>query len=153
VNVARFHHMDNQTFPGGIRARDAKGTGELDPEALDRLDHLTAALKKRGVYTNLNLLVSRPFNAGDGLPKEIEEVGWKERHVAGFFYAPRLPLQQDYARKLLTHRNAVTRMTYAEDPAVAFVEVNNENGLIHAWLQGDVDKLPAVFRDDLKRQW
>src|SRR5262249_43918185 len=154
INVVRFHHMDMQTFPSGIRVRGAEGTGDFDPTALDRLDYFIAQLKRHGIYANLNLLGSRPFNKGDGLPAEIEQIAeWKARQVVGFFYEPALKPQQDYARKLLTHRNAYTKLTYAEDPAVAFVEINNENGLIHAWLGRQVDRLPDVFLRDLQRQW
>ncbi len=153
INIVRFHHMDMQEFPNGIRLRGVPHTRDLDPEALDRLDYLIAQLKRNGIYVNLNLLVSRPFNTADGLPVEIEQLGWKERHIVGFFYEPMLELQKEYARKLLTHYNPYTRLTYAEDPVVAFVEINNENGLIHSWLGGAVDRLPKVFLDDLQRQW
>jgi hypothetical protein len=153
INIVRFHHMDMQEFPNGIRRRGVPHTRDLDPEALDRLDYLIAQLKRNGIYVNLNLLVSRPFNAADGLPKEIEQLGWKERHIVGFFYEPCLELQKEYARKLLTHRNPYTGLTYAEDPAIAFVEINNEDGLIHAWLGGQVDNLPEVFLRELQRQW
>jgi hypothetical protein len=153
INVVRFHHMDMFAYPSGIRTRKAAGTSELDPEALDRLDFLIAELKRRGIYSNLNLLVSRPINAADGLPADVERVGWKDRHVVGFFDEPALRTQKDYARNLLSHRNPYTGMTYADDPAVAFVEINNENGLVHAWLGRQVDALPDVFRRDLQRQW
>jgi hypothetical protein len=153
INVVRFHHLDAQPFPEGIRARGAAASGALDPEALDRLDFFVDQLKRHGIYANLNLLVSRPFNAADGLPAAIERAEEKDRHVVGFFHAPALALQQDYARRLLTHRNRYTSLTYAEDPAVAFVEIHNENGLLHAWLGGHVDRLPDVFREDLRQQW
>src|SRR5262249_11265881 len=154
INVVRFHHMDMFAFPQGIRARKATGTGDLDAEALDRLDYFINQLKRHGVYANLNLLVSRPFNAADGLPADIERVAdWKDRHVVGFFHEAALKSQKDYARKLLSHRNPYTELTYAEDPAVAFVEINNENGLLHAWLGDQVDRLPEVFLPDLQRQW
>lgn len=153
INVVRFHHMDSQQFPNGIRLRNVPHTRELDPEALDRLDYLVAQLKRNGIYVNFNLLVSRPFAAADGLPPEIEKLDWKQRHVVGFFYQPIIELQKEYARKLLTHRNPYTGMTYAEDPAIAFVEINNENGLVHAWLGGTVDRLPQVFIEELQRQW
>jgi hypothetical protein len=153
VNVVRFHHMDTAPFPDGIRARDAAGTGTLDPEALDRLDYLVDRLERHGIYANLNLLVGRPFDRGDGLPADIERVDPKDRHVVGFFDEAERTLQQDYARALLTHRNPYTGRSYAEDPGVAFVEINNENGLIHAWLGGQVDRLPEVFRRELRRQW
>jgi hypothetical protein len=153
VNVVRFHHLDTGAWPNGLRKRDAKGTGELDPEALDRLDNFIAELKARGIYANINLLVGRPFNAGDGLPAEIEQLEWKDRHLVGFFDARQLELQKDYARTLLTHRNPYTSLTFAEDPAIAFVEINNEQGLVHGWLGGNVDRLPEVFRRDSHRQW
>jgi hypothetical protein len=151
INVVRFHHMDSGWSP---LIAYAQGTSrQLNPGTLDRLDYLIAQLKQHGTYANLNLLVGRQFKAADGLPSEIEQLDSKEQHVVGFFYAPVLELQKEYARQLLTHRNAYTGNTYIEDPAVAFVEINNENGLIHSWLGGGVDKLPAVFLRDLQRQW
>ena len=153
INVVRFHHMDTSPWPRGLRAREAKSTGELAPEALDRLDYFIAQLKARGIYVNLNLLVGRPFNAADGLPTEIEQLDAKDRHIVGFFNARHLALQQAYARALLTHTNAYTGRPYTDDPAVAFVEINNEQGLIHAWLGGEADRLPEVFRADLRQQW
>lgn len=153
INVVRFHHMDTSAWPRGLRPRDAKSTGELAPEALDRLDYFIAQLKARGIYANLNLLVGRPFNAADGLPAEIEQLDAKDRHIIGFFNARHLASQQDFARALLTHTNAYTGRPYTDDPAVAFVEINNEQGLIHAWLGGEADRLPEVFRAELRQQW
>lgn len=153
VNAVRFHHLDQMPFPSGIRAQDPGPTARLDAEALDRLDFFIARLKEHGVYANLNLLVLRPFDRADGLPADIEKIDIKDRHVIGFFDERARTLQKDYARALLAHRNPHTRLTYAEDPAVAFVEVNNENGLIHGWRGGQVDSLPAVFRQVLERQW
>ena len=153
INVVRFHHLDMFAYPSGIRARGRKDTRELDAEALDRLDYFIAQLKQHGIYANLNLLVSRPFNAADGLPAAVEQLDWKRRAVVGFFDTSQWELQQEYARQLLTHRNPFTKLTYAEDPAVAFVEINNENGLIHAWLGNELDGLPPVFAGNLQRQW
>src|SRR5262249_33646398 len=49
--------------------------------------------------------------------------------------------------------NPYTKQSYADDPAVAFVEINNENGLLHAWLGNQVDGLPEVFLRELQQQW
>jgi hypothetical protein len=153
INVVRFHHMDGETFPAGIRAPNGKTTSDMSPEALERLDYFTAQLAEHGIYSNLNLLVWRPFKAADGLPPEIEQLGRKEAHVVGFFDARAQQAQQTYTRNLLSHRNPYLRRTYAEAAEVAFVEINNENGLIHAWLGGQVDSLPEIFRRDLKKRW
>ena len=156
INIVRFHIMDMRHYPEGILARDAANTRDIDPEALDRLDYFTAQLNRNGIYVNLCLLNYRPFNAADGLPPEIEQAGggpFQRRHVVGFFNGQVLDLQKEYARRLLTHRNAYTGRSYTEDPAVAFVEINNENGLLHAWLKKDVDELPELFRAELRGQW
>ncbi len=153
INVCRFHHMDTGQWPNGLRDGQARTSGVLHPEALERLDYFVARLKEHGIYANLNLLVGRPFNAADGLPAEIEKLDWKDRHIIGFFDARQLALQKEYARALLTHRNAHTGLAYAEDPAVVFVEINNEQGLVHSWLGGQVDSLPEVFLAGLRRQW
>lgn len=155
VNIVRFHIMDMRRFPDGLLARDRENTRDFDPEALDRLDYFIDQLGKNGIYTYLCLLNYRQFKAADGLPKEIEEGNprLQDRHVIGFYDGAIFGLQKEYAARLLTHRNAHTGKTYAEDPAVAFVEINNENGLIHSWLQGKVDPLPEVFLCDLGQQW
>jgi hypothetical protein len=40
-----------------------------------------------------------------------------------------IELQKEYASQLLGHRNPYTKLKYTEDPAVAIVEINNENAL------------------------
>jgi hypothetical protein len=154
INIVRFHIEDMSRFPEGIIARDRQDTRELEPEAMDRLDYFIAQLKANGIYANLNTLCYRYINRYDGLPAEIEQLSEApDRNIVGFFYAPATDLQKEFARKLLTHRNAYTGLTYAEDPAVAFVEIHNENGLIHAWLGSRADRLPQVFLSELQRQW
>ncbi len=156
VNIVRFHIMDMRHFPEGLLARGARNTRDLDDEAFDRLDYFSDQLTRRGIYVNLCLLNYRPINAADGLPPEIEQAGgdpFQGRHVVGFFDQRILDLQKEYARKLLLHRNPYTKRTYAEDPGVAFVEINNENGLIHAWLGKVVDALPEIFGQELRQTW
>ena len=90
---------------------------------------------------------------GDGVDAEVNRLDWKAAHAVGFFHAPHMEAQKRHARQLLTHLNPYTKLTYAEDPAVALVEINNENGLIHTWMSGDFDALPDVFAQDLRKQW
>lgn len=154
VNIVRFHIMDMSRFPRGILSAEAEDSGTLDPEAMDRLDFFISQLKAVGIYANLNTLTYRYINRHDGLPAEIEEIPRaQDRNIIDFFFPAALDIQKDYARKLLTHRNSYTGMTYAGDPAIAFVEIHNENGLIHAYLDRGLEKLPSVFLDELARQW
>lgn len=153
INCMRFHHMDSSPYPRGILAYENRSTRKLHPEGLKRFDHFFAALKARGIYSNINLLVGRRFSSTDGLDKAIDQVDWKTLKSIGMFYQPVRDLQKEFARDLLTHRNPETGLMYTEDPAVAMVEIANETGLIHDWLGGNLDELPQYFRDDLQRQW
>src|ERR1700723_370206 len=66
VNCVRFQFLDLPT-PRGLIDGKRDDTRALDPETLDREDYLIAELEKRGIYININLLVGRPFKAGDGV--------------------------------------------------------------------------------------
>jgi hypothetical protein len=153
-NIVRFHHMD-AFWASPCLIDYARGNSrQFNTQALARFDELFAQLRARGIYANLNLLVNRRFSAADGLPAEIDQIGEvKAQHAIGCYYRPLIDLQKEYARQLLTHRNPKTGRTYAEDPAVAMVEINNENGLIQGWMMGYLDGAPKVFQDDLQRQW
>jgi hypothetical protein len=153
-NIVRFHHMDAFWSSPCLIDYASGGSRRFNANALAQFDYLYAQLRQRGIYTNINLLVNRRFRAADGLPAEIEQVqDVKAQHALGFFFRPLIELQKEYARQLLTHRNPHAGQTYAEDPAVAMVEINNENGLIQGWMSGFLDDAPAVFQSDLQAQW
>lgn len=155
VNCVRFHFLDlttkdpakeserdairakaeangqrNSVPPAGLIDHTREDTQHFDPEALDRLDYFVAELKKAGVYSNLNLNVGRRYKAGDGVPD------WELIGVAkGLTYVGDrlLELQRDYAGQLLTHRNPYTGADYCHEPAVATVEIVNENSIYEFW--------------------
>ncbi|MEM2885942.1 MAG: hypothetical protein QXF24_07630 [Thermoproteota archaeon] len=136
INAVRFHHMDAPWEEFNIFDKTYGNTRRLNQEALDRLDYFVYQLKINGIYSDLNLLVSRLFTDADGLPAEVNQVDWKDQQVLGFFVEEVKGLEKEYARQLLTHLNPYTGLTYAEDPAVAFVEIVNEQGLMQGWLGG-----------------
>jgi len=153
LNGVRLHFLDSTW--GEVRLIDyASGDwSRWSPDALDRLDYFLAQLKRQGIYWNVNLLVGRAFGKNDGVDPAIAKLDWKAAHAAGFFHAPHLEAQKAYARRLLTHVNPYTGLALGRDPALAMVEINNENGLLHTWMSGDFDDLPEPFAGDLKRQW
>lgn len=144
MNVVRFHHMDNQSAPGGIWDKDKK---ELDPGQLDKLDWLVYQLKIHGIYSNINTHVSFTYPGVDY--KDVDQFSFGKS--IDQFYPPYIEMQKNYARKLLTHRNPYTGNTYAEEPAVAFIEVNNENSLISNWHL--LPQLNNAHKGELIRQW
>lgn len=147
INCVRFHHMDMFNAPAGIFAKDGR---TLDAEMLDRLDYFIAELKKHGIYTNLNLHVSRTY---PDRPKAEKKGNPQFDKGVDNYHAPMIALQKDYARDLLTHVNKYTGNPYSSEPAVALVEINNENALGFQWFAGEMDDLPAPYAEDLSAQW
>jgi hypothetical protein len=145
INCVRFHHMDTGTAPAGLLKTDRL---TLDREMLDRLDYFIAQLKKNGIYADLNLHVGREypgFAKWDGAPGYFKGVD--------NFFPPMIAQQRDYARALLAHVNPYTGASYANEPAVALIEINNENGLVNEWNNGALDAMPDPYAADLRRQW
>jgi hypothetical protein len=132
INLVRFHHLDSE-WGRSIFEPESDNTRQLSAESLERLDYLLAQLKRRGIYANLNLNVLRKYRAGDGV-RDWQALGIGK---GATFFNPRLiELQQEYACQLLTHRNPHTGLEYRHDPAIAVVEVVNENSLLEAWVNG-----------------
>ncbi len=126
VNCVRFQFLDLEA-PRGLIAAGRPDTRSLDPDQLDREDFFIAELEKRGIYIDFNLLVGRPFKAGDGVADaSLLREGAKGTSI---FDRRMIELQKEYARDLLGHRNPYTGLAYTHDPAVALVEINNENAL------------------------
>ena len=151
INCVRFHHMDNAYPPRGIWDKSHKDKQHLDPEQLDRLDYVIYQLKLRGIYSNLNLHVSRKFSAADGFP-DADELPNYDKGVDNF--EPRMiELQKKYARDLLTHENPYTKTRYVDEPAIVMVELNNENSLLGFAFGDTLFDLPSHYRDQLQRMW
>jgi len=132
VNCVRFHFLD-VLAPRGILDARRDDTRSFDPAQVDRLDFFVAELKKRGIYTNLNLNVAHPYKPGDGV-RDCELLGFAKGLT---YFDPRLlELQKEYARMLLAHRNPYTQSEYRREPAVAVVEMLNENSLVESWFSG-----------------
>ncbi len=154
INNVRFHHMDAPwATGGGLLSYTPTSSRNINPTQLERLHFLIARLKAHGIYANINLLVGREYRSGDGLGPEVTTMDWKEQHLLGFFNDTALELHKEYATRLLTPTNRFTGLPLAQDPAVAFVEIINENGLIHAWYEGGLDRLPTRYARDLQARW
>ena len=161
VNCVRFHFLDSN-WSASLFVRGSDNTRSLDPNQLDTLDCFVAELKKRGIYTNLNLNVGRTFRKGDGV-KDHEYLSFAK--VVNYFDEQILTLHKEYARQLLTHRNPYTGNEYRHEPAVAIVELVNENSIVEAWfsdrlLGNNTQKNPgtwtditAAYAEDLTKQY
>jgi hypothetical protein len=149
INAVRFHHMDMFPFPAGIFADQS--LTKLSDEALDRLDYFIAALKKQGIYSNLNLHVSRQY----ARPHKWENADKLENYdkIVDVFHSELIEANKQYATDLLTHVNKYSNARLADEPAICMVEINNED-TIFFW--GGVQKLanlPQPYAGILQKLW
>ncbi len=144
INCVRMHHMDNYSIWGRSPNKTI-----IDAEKLDRLDYLIYQLKQHGIYTNINLQVSRWLDEKEGFPHRQLRPTY-DKGLNNF--EPRMiELQKKYARDLLTHVNPYTKTAYVNEPAIAFVEINNENALLHDW--GALDNLTDPYATTYRKLW
>ncbi|MBQ8755841.1 MAG: hypothetical protein IJZ19_12485 [Lentisphaeria bacterium] len=125
-NAVRFHHHDN------FMIKRSKST-ELDPAAMDRMDYFMACLKKRGIYVQSDLFVSRR-TAADEIP------GIKRRIVNFDEYKALFYLQDNvfenwkqYTANYLNHKNPYTGAVVKDDPLIISFCLINEGNIDKKW--------------------
>jgi hypothetical protein len=146
INCVRMHHMDSSAIWG-----DSPNKLTIDPKKIERLDCLIYQLKLHGIYTDLNLHVSRSLGKAEGFVAQQERPKYDKG--LGNFEPRMIELQKKYARDLLTHVNPYTKTPYAEEPAVAFVEISNEDALFAIWSGNQLDNLPEPYATTFRKLW
>ncbi len=156
INIVRFHHLQNNwDKDGGFIWKSDKIWLEIDPNQLDKLDYLVAALKKKGIYSNLNLQTTRNYLPEMGFPASVKQLTDYAKRVDKFDRRM-IELQMKYAKDLLDRKNKYTGLAYKDDPAVAVIEINNENSLVGAPWEPTVTglaNLPEPFLGELVSLW
>lgn len=127
VNIVRLHFIDKWA-PTGITDGSKNDTRSFDPQQLDRLDFLVSELKKNGIYMDLNLNVGRLYKEGDGVA-DAEQINRNWVKSLTLYDKRMIELEKEYAHNLLTHVNPYTKTEYRNEPAIAIVEIVNENGI------------------------
>ncbi len=146
INCVRMHHMDNRHIWG-----KSPNKLTIDPAMLDKLDYLIFQLKQHGIYTNINLHVSREFGPAEGFPR-VEGLPNYDKGLDNF-EPQMIEYQRAYARDLLTHVNPYTGTAYVNEPAVAMVEINNENAAFDEYRKGALDDLPEPYAALFRKLW
>jgi hypothetical protein len=158
INIARLHHLDapwSVDSGGSLWTPGSLDRINIDPKQLDKLHLLVAALKDEGIYLNVNLKVSRLHTVEDGFPASIAQLPQFHKRV-DYYSARHVELQKDFARQLLSAHNPHTGFSLAEDPALAVVEINNENSLLGMRTRdigAGLHLLPEPFRSELEGLW
>lgn len=145
VNLVRFH--------GTIHDKSGSDPAKPDPKQLDDLHYFQSALKKNGIYLYVSHYYVLGFDvkAGYGLPGfEAQE---NKKPFGLLFFHPRMQeIYRGYTRGLLTSKNPYTGLTLAADPAVAIVEVLNEDSLFF-WTFNPGKTIPKACLEPLEQQF
>jgi hypothetical protein len=129
INAVRMHKF---TGPGWEGIGDDNDALKMKPEGLDKLDYFANQLKNRGMYYGWSHVFH--FKVRPGNKDRI--AGYEELMRAGGDTYGVINWAEDVQDllieqvvMLLKHRNPYTNMTYAEDPALCFVEMQNEDDI------------------------
>jgi hypothetical protein len=150
INLVRFHQID-KAQPFGVFTDDTLQS--LDAGQMTRLAFFVKQLKANGIYVDMNLRVLMKYpnpNGGEAMLFKGADIFSEDR-----LWQP----QKTYAQLLLNWPNAsyVSGVgKYSEDPAVALIEISNEDGLIREWVDGRIDELETLsstLYDELTTHW
>ncbi len=119
-NSVRLHHYERDLVSG------QKVTTELNPERIDQLDYLVAALAQHGIYITTDLYVSRPVPKKEISLEGTGLVGMDHFKILVPVHPGAWENWKQFSRALLNHVNPYTHQRYADDPALALVSLINE---------------------------
>ena len=146
-NLVRFHKFDAQYY-GAKNIHDG-GIINIDARKLDQLCYAISKYKEKGIYIYLDMRVW-------GSSSEDLNIRGSGSSVGYWFNDDMMKLDERYIRQLLGTYNPYTGMTIAEDPAIVFIDLKNENTLFSYTRDksvGYTDELREKYNTWLKEKY
>ncbi|MCF8226900.1 MAG: carbohydrate binding domain-containing protein [Bacteroidales bacterium] len=145
INLVRIHLIDVE-WQYGLFENSAVNTLELSSDRLDRMDYFIHCMKEKGIYFNFCIHAGRIFREADGIGAPINN---KQSKYVTLFDEKLIELEKQFANQTLGHLNPYTGMAYADDPAMANLELTNENQLFNGWFGWNRDYLFAQTEEGI----
>jgi hypothetical protein len=144
INGLRMHKF---TYPNGMGIGDPNDCTQMKADGLDRLDFFSKQLSDRGVYYGWSHTYGFTVvkgNAGKLLAYD-EIMRFSKGGTGGLInYAEDVQdLMIEMVVNLLKHKNTYTGKTYAEDPALSYIELQNEDDIFWYSAGGGYEKCPT----------
>ncbi|NLF40600.1 hypothetical protein GX586_14240, partial [bacterium] len=148
VNCVRLHKFINSGSEGIGGERDST---KYDPRKLDQLDYFSAKLKSNGMYFGWSHSYHFKVRPGDRARLvAYDEIETKLKgDTLGLINAAEDVQDVMIAAvlALLAHTNAYTGIPYAKEPALAFIEFQNEDDILfYSTTQNALDACPTYKR-------
>ncbi len=129
-NLVRLHHHDSTWVQPNIFGNKSTNTTQIDENSAQKIDWWIKCLKEEGIYIWLDLNVGRHFTPADKIDG-FDEIAKGQGRASSSGYAYVNPSIQarmaQFAQDYLTRRNTETGLRAVDDPAIAFVQLTNEN--------------------------
>ena len=150
INAVRMHKFTDSGWEGIGDPNDAT---QMVPEELDKLDYFADQLAKNGVYYGWSHTYKfRPQAANRDKLLAYDEVKNIGDAYGLINVAPDIQdLLIERTVNLLNHPNPYTGKTYAQDPALAYVEMHNEDDIFFYSLEGQLNRAPTYKKAFLAR--
>lgn len=155
VNAVRFHKFSSHGY--------AENTStQIAPEKWKRFDYFQHKLKETGIYYGWSHIYGQRVLPADSSKlvaySEIKNLEYPWAHLNGTTsslvnFAPDLQeLSIQLTVNMLNHVNPHTGLRYADDPALAFIEFQNEDNIFWAAIERSLEQAPT-YRKMLNRQF
>lgn len=150
-NCVRFHLFGTKTniFSG------QESMATFNEDFLDRMDYFVKKLKNQGIYYTISIRDWRDYFDTDNVPKvlfegEMKAITPSKGRWVNFIHPDVRAIEKDYATRLLSRTNPYTGTKTKNDPALAIVEIMNEDSIIGAWAGEGLDYPMSVTRPGSK---
>ncbi|HAZ62976.1 MAG TPA: hypothetical protein DCZ72_05115 [Armatimonadetes bacterium] len=157
VNAVRMHKFTNPVGWEGIG--DPNDMTKMDPEGLDRLDAFSQELRAAGVYYGWSHSFGVKVREGNRdrllAPEEVLDQGDGATYALINFAPDLQDLMIEMVVELLNHENPYTGQRYADDPALCFIELQNEDDIFFYTSEGALNNYPTYRAQVQQRfaQW
>lgn len=150
LNAVRLHkYADGSGWQGILSNRSFV---EFDPAKLEQMDYYVHQLKEQGIFVEFSPIFGAVRVGPDDAARvpfanelDASRDGWRNATQGMTWFSDELQdLAIEQTTKLLQHRNPHTGLRYADDPAVAFVELVNENSALFFFTLAAMQKSPTI---------
>jgi hypothetical protein len=154
INAVRLHKFTYAINENGIG--DRNDSTQFDPKGLDRLDYFSSQLKNDGVYFGWSHTYGLHVRPGDRAKllayDEIAKAFPGGNTYAFINFAPDVQdLMIESVVNLLKHKNPYTGLTYAQEPALCFIELQNEDDIFFYTSTDVFKKCPTYKKQFMQR--
>ena len=151
INMVRFHgHLPPKSQRGG----PSPSREDINETDLHGAWYMVAAFKKEGIYSTVS-----PYWGSHTDNESGWDLGFKGGNLTGlvFFYEPVQQMYKRWLKRLYTESNPYTGIPLKDDPALAIIQLQNEDSLLfftEAQINGKPrEQLVRMFGDFLARKY